>query len=462
MNRYFPRSFLRICAVLLCLFFGLLAAPRCSHAQPTPVQTPLVFRTLLVIKPIGDIHSERHLKVQYQMTPEDIAVITRSFQRDVPYWIDRITRGRVQWQADVKVSQVPLRTIHVWDDGCGIAPEDIGEDIDAYAPQSKYDAIFVYWKSWDDETNYRLPGPYGWASGTFEAANYAGFASVQYDVPSAWTRDSGSTECFIHEWLHLLEGFYGGREGVKLARGGLHSGEEHGYTLNERNWKDWYGDLLNGEIEEEDGRAGLGEAAWKYGTMRAAAALQPAAGPRNAPPFASADKLANDAIRTAPEYLTPQRRARNLLRNGDFSDGDDGAWEIQSWKGNKNAASLVPDTPGGGATALQIATNQPDDVKLVQKVSIKKRTNYLLTGWIATQGVQIVEPNGQFGASIGLVNGAERTPALVGNHDWRYVATGFYSGESTETEICARLGGIASTSVGAALFRDLCLIEITD
>ena len=396
------------------------------------------------------------------MTTEDIAAITRSFQIDTPYWINRITRGRVQWQADVRVSDVPLRTIHTWDDGCGIAPEDIGEDIDAYAPQGKYDAIFVYWKSWDDETNYRLPGPYGWASGTFEAANYAGFASVQYDVPSAWTRDSGSTECFIHEWLHLLEGFYGGREGVQLARGGLHSGEEHGYKLNERNWKDWYGDLLNGEIQEDGRSVGLGEAAWKYGTMREAAALKPAAGPRGAPPTASAQKIANDEIRTTPEYLTPQRRARNLLRNGDFRNGDDGAWEIQSWKNNKNAATLIPDAPERGAVSLQIATNEPDDVKLVQKVAVKKRANYLLTGWITTQGVRIVEPNGQFGASIGLVNGAERTPALVGNGDWRYVATGFYTNENTEIEICARLGGIASTAVGAAMFHDLCLIEVTD
>ena len=460
MNRYF--HFARFYVVTLFLFCGLLTAPNSSHAQPAQPQNPLIFRTLLVIKPVGDIHSERHLKVQYQMTPEDIRVITTAFQNDVPYWINRITRGRIQWQADVRVSPVPLRTIHVWDDGCGLAPEDISEDIDAYAPQGKYDAVFVYWKSWDDETNYRLPGPYGWASGTFESANYAGFASVQYDVPSAWTRESGSTEVFIHEWLHLMEGFYGGREGVQLARGGLHAGEEHSYTLNERNWKDWYGDLLNGEIREGNQNVGLGEVAWKYGTMREAAALKPAAGPRAPGPAASASKIANDDIRTSPEYLTPARRARNLLRNGDFRGGDDGAWEIQSFRNNKNAATLIPDTPEPGDVALQISTSQPDDVKLVQKVAVKKRANYLLTGWIATDGVRIVEQNGRFGASIGTVNGAERTPPMLGNQKWRYVATGFYTGESTEIEICARLGGIASTAIGAARFHDLCLIEVVD
>ena len=462
MTRYSRRTPLWNCVTALLLLFGLLSAPRSSHAGAEMAEAPLIFRTLLVIKPIGDIHSERHLKVQYRMTPEDIAVITRSFAQDVPYWINRITRGRVQWQADVRVSEVPLRTIHVWDDGCGLAPEDIGEDIDAYAPQGKYDAIFVYWKSWDDETNYRLPGPYGWASGTFPAANYAGFASVQYDVPSAWTRESGSTECFIHEWLHLLEGFYGGREGVQLARGGLHSGEAHGYKLNELNWKDWYGDLLNGEIEEDGKSVGLGEAAWKYGTMREAAAQKPAPGPRNPPPFASAQKIANDQIRTSPEYLTRGRRARNLLRNGDFSNGDDSAWQIRSWKNNKNAAALIADAPSRGDIALQISTGEPDDVRLVQKIAVKKRANYLLTGWIATDGVRIVEPNGRFGASIGTLNGAERTAALLGNNDWQYVATGFYTGESTEIEVCARLGGIASTSVGAARFHDLCLLEVVD
>ncbi|BCM93431.1 hypothetical protein IAD21_05322 [Abditibacteriota bacterium] len=424
--------------------------------------TPLVFRTLLIIKPIGDIHSARHLKVQYQMTPQDIKAITTVFQEYVPFWINRITRGRIQWQPDVKVSTVPLTTLKAWDDGCGITPEDISEDMDAFAPQGKYDAVFVYWKSWDEETNYRLPLPYGWAIGTPEAANYSGFASVQYDVPAVWTRDSGSTECFIHEWLHLLEGFYGSREGVKLPRGGLHSGEEHGYVLNERNWKDWYGDDLNGEIKEDGSLVGLGEAAWKYGLMRDEAGRKPTPRKRNPPFEASAAKLSADAIRTSPEYLTDERRARNLLNNGDFTGGDDGSWEIQSWKNNKNAATLIPNVPERGQNSLQLATQEPDDIKIVQKVKVKRRTNYFLSGWVATSGVKIIEPNGQLGVSIGWLNHAEHSQSLVGTNDWHYVTTGFYSGESDEVEICARLGGIASTSVGGARFRDLCLIEVND
>lgn len=430
-----------------------------ASAQPT---TPLTFRTLLIVKPIGDIHSEAHLPVRYKMTPEDIAAITVAFRDYVPYWINRISNGRIKWQAEVKVSDVPLRTLKTWDDGCGITPEDISEDLDEWVPQGKYDAVFIYWKSWDDQTNYRLPGPYGWASGTFESANWTACSSVQYDVPGAWGRDSGSTECFIHEWEHLLEGFYGNREGVRLARGGVHGGEEHGYKLNERNWKDWYGDLLLGQIKEDDGLKGLGEPAWKYGLPREQAARKPAAAPRRAGFQASASKLANDELRASPTYLTPERRAKNLLVNGDFSLGDDGSWEIRSYKNNLNAAQLLPDVPSAGQNAIGIATTEADDIKIVQKVKVKPRTNYYLSGWIATQGVQIVQENGQFGANIGWLEHAERSPDLLGDNKWRFVSTGFYSGGSTEVEICAHLGGIASTSVGKVMFRDLCLLEVAD
>lgn len=433
-----------------------------TWAIPARAQDSLTFKTLLVVKPIGDIHSARHLPVRYEMTPEDIEAITVAFRDYLPRWIERMTNGRVRWQAEVKVSPHTLRTIRVWDDTCAVTPEDISDDIDDLVPQGKYDAVFVYWKSWDEITNYRLPGPYGLAQNTPEAANYAGFASVQYDVPGAWTENSGSTECFIHEWLHLLEGFYGGRQGVRLPRGGLHAGEEHGYKLNERNWKDWYAADLNAQIEEDGAKVGLGEAAWKYGLMREDAAKKPAPRPRNAPEDASDQKKAADELRESPGFLTPARRAKNLLQNSDFSQGDDGSWKIVSWINNMDGATLVPDVPKPGENSLRLTATTPDDIKIVQKVSVKKRTSYFLSGWISTRGVKIVQQNGQLGVSIGLLSGAEHSHSLVGDQKWVYVSTGFYSGERTEVEICARLGGIASTSIGSVLFRDLCLIEAND
>jgi hypothetical protein len=99
-----------------------------------------------------------------------------------------------------------------------------------------------------------------------------------------------------------------------------------------------------------------------------------------------------------------------------------------------------------------------DDALLSQKVAVKPHTLYLLSGWIKTRDVTVVDRRGRMGAS--LCGGSEASRSLVGTHGWTYVTQVFDSGARKEIELGCRLGHSMSTATGTAWFDDLVLVEI--
>jgi len=101
-----------------------------------------------------------------------------------------------------------------------------------------------------------------------------------------------------------------------------------------------------------------------------------------------------------------------------------------------------------------------DNGKYVQKVAVKPRTRYLLSGWIKTKDVVVVEKGGRTGANLSIDGGYEASTSLVGTNDWTYVVLVFDSANRTDVTVCARLGFFYSTAKGTAWFDDLSLVEI--
>jgi hypothetical protein len=185
---------------------------------------------------------------------------------------------------------------------------------------------------------------------------------------------------------------------------------------------------------------------------KAAVAVQPRAMPGPLPvPLAA----------RLPTFLTAERKQRNLLKDASFENAAGADWSTSTWRGNPQAVTRV-DGGRDGRRAVRLQTIVADDVQYRQRVAVKPRTRYLLSGWIKTQGVQVVEKGGTQGANLSLDGTWEATAPVLGDTDWTYVTLVFDSGQRTEVGVAARLGFFYSTVTGTAWYDDLCLIEVDD
>jgi hypothetical protein len=442
---------------------AILALSTASMAAGQPAQprgqeaSPITFKVLLIIKRSVDLHQAPFLEVHNRLTDEDVRAVKAACEEYTRYWVDKLTDGRVRWEGTVVISDLPLRSVNGDRTCAACGAMNYPEDIARWAPVGRYDGVFVYFKHIDDETGYTLPRAFGLSIGPNPDANHAGQSCVNWAPARLWTRDSETTEVFLHEWLHQLEAFYSDR-GVKLPAGGLHGAERHAYK-HDGGWKSWYRDFLNGAVAEGGQMTGLGPSAWAHGTLREAARHLPPPTKSPAPEISTAARNLSKP-RLKPEYLTTARRRTNLLHNPSF-EGDAGAWKGRSWRDNPTAASVVTEDAHSGPSCVRLTASDADDVQFVQRVSVEPYTNYLFSGWVRTRDVRIVETGGDCAAHLCVLTTGEQSHSVAGTSDWRYVVLMFYSRDENEVEVATRLGGNGSTVAGTAWFDDLCLIPLS-
>lgn len=448
---------MRIIAAWIIFFsVGLFSGPT-SGTTRHDLQQPIVFKTLLIIKRHSQIECEPFLPVRAEMTEKDIQVVKDAFEKHTAYWVETLTNGRVKWEATVIVSEVPLRTVNADKNCVACGPSNYADEVERLAPVGKYDGIFVYFKHIDDRTGYTLPRAFGLSVGPNPDANYAGQTCINWAPASLWTRDSETTEIFLHEWLHHLEAFYGSK-GVHLPRGGLHGNVDHNYKHN-GGWKDWYRDFLNGNIAEGDVKVGLGERAWSLGTIRETV---PKASVRakKSPPAKPGHGAGPTERYLTPDFVEKNKKLENLLVNGGFEEDRDVSWELTTFRSdNREPASTDHKVFRTGTASRRLAAEKQDDIRSRQKVRVEPYSNYLFCGWVRTENVKVEEPGGSVGANLAVSSG-EHSISLDGTHEWTYVVVMFYSADRTEVEVIARLGGHGSTSTGVAWFDDLRVVKV--
>ncbi|MCC7491201.1 MAG: hypothetical protein IT204_02585 [Fimbriimonadaceae bacterium] len=153
--------------------------------------------------------------------------------------------------------------------------------------------------------------------------------------------------------------------------------------------------------------------------------------------------------------------APEMLRNPGFEQGLDG-WDQDSWRQREDFASVVRGAARHGERCLLIRANEPDDSRATQRVAVRPRTAYRLSGWIRTSNVQSFE-QGAIGANLCIWDtDAISEPAVLGSTDWQRVVCRFNSGDATEVMVCARLGHYGNSAVGSAWFDGLSLEVLGD
>ena len=391
---------------------------------------PLVFRTLLIIKRFSEIDHEGRT-IKERMRTKDISAVSQAFKNYTPYWISRLTDGRIQWDADVVVSDIPLTTVSPSPTGYWVSPSDVREDIQRYVKLGAYDGVFIYWKPGE------INGGFGWAIGPTEGVRYCGYTCVAFMEPEQWTRKNEITEVFIHEWLHQLEGFYGQRR-LRLPRGGLHGADNYGFK-HDNGWKDWYKAFLNGTIPEENKQfSGLGEAAWKYGTIR-------------------------EQFRIfCPDFITPERKRYNLVSNGSFETITPKAnpWKLHTRADSQTVIRVDTRAAYEGRSSLQLCSLTGTVIRIGQTVKVRQNQLYLLCGRIKTENVESIEPFTDTGAGLEVLETKTFSTFLSGSNDWNYLIAPFNTWQHKTITICASLGKDAYPVTGTAWYDEIQLVPI--
>ncbi|HMY69672.1 MAG TPA: discoidin domain-containing protein, partial [Leptospiraceae bacterium] len=238
--------------------------------ETVPVQKPVVFKVLLIIKKKTDLNPPYVSKpYRAEMDQEYINAAKISFMEHTPYWVDKLTEGRMKWEPETVVSEEPLtrlaRSVKK-DDGWKVpSAEDMEDEIRKYAVKGKYDIIFL---------NYYIDldkGGGGTAYGTPDIANKTGFAVVnRLYTGELLKKTAGVHDMWIHEGTHCIEMHYLYDRGYKYGiQGGADGGGSHGYPNDTvHGWREFYYNYFKGTVPENGELRGLGERAWAYGNIR--------------------------------------------------------------------------------------------------------------------------------------------------------------------------------------------------
>jgi putative membrane-bound dehydrogenase-like protein len=154
----------------------------------------------------------------------------------------------------------------------------------------------------------------------------------------------------------------------------------------------------------------------------------------------------------------------NLIANPSFEDIDPNpkdfaplGWAIRDYSGQ---ASHSLDQPGhSGSYCLKITSDNGADASAFVNVPVEPNTEYRLSGWIKTRGL---EPLSGLGALLNvheLQSPRVMTRPVIASRDWQQVEVEFNSGNRKSIGINCLFGGWGRAK-GTAYFDDIRLVKI--
>lgn len=163
-----------------------------------------------------------------------------------------------------------------------------------------------------------------------------------------------------------------------------------------------------------------------------------------------------------PATSTEPQPQVNLMGNPSFEEGSDGrptGWRSTTHSGR---GEFTVGEPGRtGLRSVRISSSTGGDLSWAHRVRLKPRTDYVLRGWIRTEGVS-KRGNAQ-GAMFNIhelqdpVRGG--TGKVLGSSDWTEVQLAFNSGQLNEVTVNCLFGGWGQCT-GTAWFDDVELVPV--
>ena len=151
---------------------------------------------------------------------------------------------------------------------------------------------------------------------------------------------------------------------------------------------------------------------------------------------------------------------RSLLWNGSFEQGGFFAPFASPYGWNMDRQGQVvmtweTDSAYWGTRSTKLICPDYCGSHRDQRVAVQPNTNYLLSGWIKTEGVGHTIQTVDAGANLSVAGTWRYTPPLFGTNDWTYVSLLFNSGNRSQIDVQTRVGYDSGVTRGTAWFDGL-------
>lgn len=424
------------------------------------------FKVLLIIKRYSDTYHPLFLPIRSEMTEEEIATARHCFEIQTPDMVHDITRGKVKFTPTVFVSNQPMRALQPSrKDSAEYMAEEMGNELATIARPGDYDSVGYYFLYYDRASGYRIPRA-GYGVGGFNGS--LGVGAFAVGSPSKMNpRD----EIFLHEWMHGLEGYYGNKSGVRLAKGGLHGGTNYDAHYNQpkpwrpqdsfKGYMEWYKDLLNCKVPDGSGFVGLGDEAWKLGPMRDAVKMKENKKDKKYPvsqlPKGAYPQWIHELMKgnvknahLGATLLPGGMQGGEITKNGQ-------PWQLENWSAGAGTNARFSPSEGGVFT---LHCPKGDHASICADVSLRPFRNYVLTAEVKADGIQLEQPGGKYSVLISA-GGSQSTRTFSGTSDWVSIVLPFTTRpDQSESVVRLQIGGGSSLTSGTASFRNVKLQKI--
>lgn len=158
-----------------------------------------------------------------------------------------------------------------------------------------------------------------------------------------------------------------------------------------------------------------------------------------------------------------QPKGVNLIKNGGFDDVQDGLpaeWYAESYT---SGADFSVVSGGYDGNSAKIVSNNYNDARFVQKVSVNPNAIYRLSAWVKTEDVQVksgVDEN-KGCANVSVMEMFYISQTLSGDSEWTRIDFYGQTGAGQKSILVAmRLGFYSGDTMGTAYFDNVELVQV--
>jgi len=203
-------------------------------------------------------------RVRTSMSSSDLQKALYVIRR-VPSTVYNWSRGNTYLSQTIVYPDHPISSVtSLGANGFWVSPLDIKADINKYAPQGRYDSIFVIWRL-DTDSGKRVPSlGWGWTVRPGPWANGAGYTTVNIPQQHGDWLGRYPEQIFLHEWTHQVTGFY---EQLGYRMPNIDRASDYGYSREEAG-QVFLSDVLSGRVPYGSTYIGVKPSIWASSTPR--------------------------------------------------------------------------------------------------------------------------------------------------------------------------------------------------
>jgi hypothetical protein len=156
--------------------------------------------------------------------------------------------------------------------------------------------------------------------------------------------------------------------------------------------------------------------------------------------------------------LAPPALAADLVRNGAFQEGAEGApaeWRNEAWAREGVEFSWAP-AAGDTVSSAGMHNVQANDSRWCQTIPVQTGATYRVSTRVRTSDIG----TGASGAHIAVEPRIVDSSDVRGTADWQRLEVEAKAGEERQWDVCLRLGSYANLNTGTAWFTDVHVVQI--